>query len=521
MLSRKSITFVLLLATLPFILHAESAISFKPGEHVSLIGNGLADGFQHDGWLETLLQLRFPDRQLSVRNLGFTGDELSLRMRCENFGTPDDWLTRTKTDVIFAFFGYNESFAGPAGLAKFKADLAKFISETSQHKYNGATPPRLVLCSPIAHENLHDPNLPDGTANNQNLKLYTEAMAEFAKANQVTFVDLYNPTLDLYAKASKPLTTDGVHLNEHGDHLVALALLKALFPDTETPEPPSATLERVRAAVLDKDFYWFNRYRTVDGYNVYGGRSQLKYVDQVSNWDVLQREMEILDVMTANRDPRIWAAVQGKEFKVDDSNTPPQLPVKSNKPGPGPHGEYTLLDPEEAIGHMKLPAGMKVNLFASEKEFPELAKPVQMTFDTQGRLWVAVWPSYPHWKPKDEMNDKLLILEDTNGDGRADKCTIFADHLHCPTGFEFYNGGVLVAQAPDIVYLKDTAGQGKANYLERVLGGIGSADTHHTANSFVFDPGGALYFQEGVFHTTQAETVYGPPVRNANAGVFR
>src|SRR5262249_42256578 len=155
---------------------------------------------------------------------------------------------------------------------------------------------------------------------------------EVAKENKVVFVDLFNASLELYPKASKPLTSDGVHLNEHGDHLLALALLKALSPNAQTLEPSPALLERLRAAVQDKDFYWFNRYRTVDGYNVYGGRSQLKYVDQVSNWDVLQREMEILDVMTANRDPRIWAAAQGKEFTVDDSNTPPQLPVKSNKP---------------------------------------------------------------------------------------------------------------------------------------------------------------------------------------------
>ena len=71
---------------------------------------------------------------------------------------------------------------------------------------------------------------------------------------------------------------------------------------------------------------------------------------------------------------------------------------------------------------MTVAKGMKVNLFASEKEFPELAKPVQMAFDTKGRLWVAVWPSYPHWKPKEEMNDKILIFEDTKGDrqGRQD-----------------------------------------------------------------------------------------------------
>src|SRR5262245_43568259 len=178
--------------------------------------------------------------------------------------------------------------------------------------------------------------------------------------------------------------------------------------------------------------------------------------------------MEILDVMTANRDRRIWAVAKGRDLKVDDSNTPPFIPVKTNKPGPGPNGEHVFLDGDEAIGKMTVARGMRVNLFASEKQFPELAKPVQMSFDAKGRLWVAAWPSYPHWKPKDEMNDKLLIFEDTNGDGRADKMTVFADKLHCPTGFELVNGGVLVAQAPDLMFLKDTDGDDRADVRTRV-----------------------------------------------------
>ncbi len=496
-------------------------LALKPGDHISIVGNGLADRFQHDGWLETLLQAQFPDRHLSIRNLGFAGDELTQQMRCDNFGSADDWLARTRADVVFAFFGYNESFGGPAGLGKFKQDLEKFISNIGQHHYNSNTAPQLVVFSPIAHENLHDANLPDGATNNVNLKLYADAIADAAKKTGVLFVDIFQPSLELYAKSKKPLTIDGVHLNEDGDRLLAPIIVKALFPGVQPAQQKAAALDKIRTAVLDKNFYWFNRYRTVDGYNVYGGRSQMKYAEEISNWDVLQREMAVLDVMTANRDERIWAAAQGKDLAVSDTNTPPFIAVKSNKPGPGPHGEHSFLDPVEAIQHMKLAPGLKVNLFASEKDYPDLAKPVQMAWDPQGRLWVAVWPSYPHWKPKDEMNDKLLVLEDTDGDGKADKCTVFADHLHCPTGFEFYNGGVLIAQAPDIIFMKDTRQRGKADLSERILNGIASADTHHTANSFVLDPGGALYFQEGVFHTTQVETPYGPPVRNANAAVYR
>lgn len=492
----------------------------RPGDRVSIIGNTLAERMQHDGWLETFLYARFPKHDLVFRNLGFAADELTVRLRSASFGSPEHWLSANKTDLVFAFFGYNESFAGEAGLPKFKQDLDGFVKQTLKQKYNGKSSPRLVLFSPIAHENVKNRNLPDGAAANKRLALYTAAMAEVARGNGVPFVDLYQASRDLYARTTKPLTINGVHLNEYGNELLAEAIDKAMFPKAQRPRD-TERLEKIRQAVVDKNFFWFNRYRTVDGYSIYGGRADLKFVDGQTNRVVMQREMEILEVMTANRDRRVWAVAQGGDMKVDDANIPDFVPVKTNKPGSLPGGKHLFLDGTEAIKKMTVAKGMKVNLFASEKEFPELANPVQMSFDPQGRLWVAVWPTYPHWKPKEEMNDKLLIFEDTDGDGKADKMTVFADDLHCPTGFEFYNGGVLVAQAPYLVFLKDTDGDGKADQRVRVLSGLDSADTHHTANSFVLDPGGALYFQEGTFHHTQVETPWGPPARCVNAGVFR
>jgi putative heme-binding domain-containing protein len=526
-------------------------LEIRKGDHICIIGNSLADRMQHDGWLETLLYTRFPTYDLTIRNLGFSGDELTLRLRSQDFGTPDQWLagigsipqpsklvtrhgvrenrfetTNTKADVVFAFFGYNESFAGQAGLAQFKKDLDVFVKHTLAQKYNGKSAPRLVLFSPTAFENHHSPNLPDGEEANGRLELYTKAMEEVARASAVPFVDLFHVTKSRFASARNSaagasFTINGVHLNESGNRLVAFLIDSALFGDNNKPNEDSDMVKKIRQAVLDKNFYWFHRYRILDGYNVYGSRAFIPYAEKQTNYEDQQRELEILDVKTANRDKRIWAVAQGRDLKVDDSNIPPIIPTATNKPGTGPNGTHIYVDGEEAIKKMTVAPPMKVTLFASEKEWPELAKPVQMQFDTQGRLWVAVWPSYPHWKPTEEMNDKILIFEDTKGTGKADKMTVFADHLHCPTGFEFYNGGVLLAQAPDLIFLKDTKGTGNADLRERVLHGLDSADTHHTANSFALDPGGALYFQEGTFHHTQVETPYGPPVRSANAAVFR
>src|SRR3954463_1654580 len=90
-------------------------LDLKQGDRIAIIGNTTADRLQHDGWLETYLYSRFPRHELVFRNLGFSGDEVTLRLRSANFGTPDQWLTKTKADVVFAFFGYNESFAGSPG----------------------------------------------------------------------------------------------------------------------------------------------------------------------------------------------------------------------------------------------------------------------------------------------------------------------------------------------------------------------------------------------------------------------
>ncbi|HEX5106036.1 MAG TPA: PVC-type heme-binding CxxCH protein, partial [Pirellulaceae bacterium] len=514
------------LATTVCLLLVSTATAADPfeankGDHVSLIGNTLADRMQHHGWLETLLVSRFADRDLVFRNLGFSGDEVTTRLRSANFGEPDQWLTRSEADVIFAFFGYNESFAGEAGLARFKQDLDAWIKHTLSQKYNGESAPRLVLFSPIAQEDTGDHNLASPEANNGRLKLYTAAMAEVAAANSIAFVDLFTPTSAGYASDAKNWTFNGIHLTNYGDQRLASVIERALTPSGPLFKRDAAQLERLRAAINEKNAQWHARYRTVDGYNVYGGRSQEQYESgvggpKIKNFVVMQEEMTQRDVMTANRDKRVWAVARGGDLTVSDSNLPPVTQIGPNRENLSPY-----LGAEEAIQRMTLATGCKINLFASEEQFPELVNPVQMAWDTKGRLWVAAWPSYPEMRPTDEVGDKLLVFEDTNGDGQADTCTPFLDDLNCPTGFQFFQDGVLVMQAPNLWFVRDTDGDGRGDSKELVLMGIDSADSHHTTNAMVLDPGGATYLSDGVFHRTQVETPWGPVVRNNDGCIFR
>ena len=489
---------------------------FQQGDHISIVGNTLAERMQHDGYLEAMLQAQYPELELSLRNMGFSADEVAANywFRSDQFGTPDEWLTRCDTDVIFAFYGFNESFAGEEGLEAFRQKFSDYIEHTLAQQYNGESNVRLVLFSPIAWEDHDTHNLPSAAERDPQLAAYTQAMAEVAAEHEVPFVDLYTATRAVYPESEELLTLNGVHLNEEGNQVVAeLAQAELFGPEVETPNWEE--LAKLREAIQDKNFHWFHRYRTTDGYNVYGGRAYVVYEqsdggDPIRNLEVCGREMEVLDVMTANRQQRVWAIAQGGDMEVDDSNAPPFIPVATNLPGDNPDGTFSFMSPEESMEHMVLGEGLEVNLFASEEMFPELINPVQMSFDSQGRLWVATWECYPHWKPDEVLDDRLLIFEDTDGDGQADECKTFAGGLYNPTGFEFVQGGVLVANAPDLLYLKDTDGDDVADVRIRVLDGLGSADSHHAVNSFVFAPDGALYMQEGIFHRSQIETPYGP-----------
>jgi putative heme-binding domain-containing protein len=170
-------------------------------------------------------------------------------------------------------------------------------------------------------------------------------------------------------------------------------------------------------------------------------------------------------------------------------------------------------DPELERKTFILPEGFEVNLFAAD---PLLAKPIQMNFDPQGRLWVACSETYPHIKPGDKANDKIIILEDTKGTGKADKVTVFADGLLIPTGVEPGDGGAYVANSTELLHLSASKPGGKADKMRIVLSGFGTEDTHHILHTLRWGPDGMLYMNQSTYIHSHIETPYG--VRRLNGG---
>ncbi len=520
-----------LLLTLCFLLLALAAPSaraadpfeFRPNDVVAIYGNGLADRMQHDPWVETVLQSQLKGMNVSFRNMSFSGDMVNKRPRNQGFTNDAEYLQHVAPDVVFSFYGYNESFAGPGGADAYQAELVKLVQRYSELRREQGKDLRFVLFSPIAYQNTGDRNLPDGIELNTNLAAYTDATRKAAEETGATFVDLFSPTAQLFESSSEPYTINGIHLNANGYQKLAGIISQALLGKSV---PVDEKLDGVYAAVKDKNWHWHNRYHATDGNDIWGGRSTLTFVDGQSNADVLKHELVMLDVMTANRDKAIWAAAEGKTHLVDDSNVPPPIKVISNVGGGSKsssaekEGSVDYLSPEESLAKIKVPDGYELNVFASEVQFPDLANPVQLQVDAKGRLWAASWNTYPKWEPGKEMNDSLMIFEDTDKDGKADTRKIFA-HVHNPLGFEFWGGGVIVTSGPDLLFLKDTDGDDKADVRYPILQGLGTADTHHAANNLVFGPDGGIYWQSGIFLVHNHETPWKQNLNIGESGMYR
>jgi lysophospholipase L1-like esterase len=278
-------------------------LTFQTGDRIVLVGNTLAERQQLFGHFETALVTAYPTLDLTVRNLGRSGDTPTLQPRPLNFGDDTTHLTAQRADVMLLFYGLNESFDGEAGLAAFTRDLEAYLRRHLAARYNGKSAPRLALVSPIAHERLAHLTHVDVEARNRELARYTEAMRDVAARVGVPFADVYTPTLKAMREAAAPLTINGIHLNEAGDRAFAAILFAAL----ELGPPPlpvrpggSRGFDELRTLIAAKNQLFFYRFRPLNAEYVVGRR--LDPFGSVS----FPPEMKRLDEKITEHEQRIW-----------------------------------------------------------------------------------------------------------------------------------------------------------------------------------------------------------------------
>lgn len=518
----------------------EGLIDIAPDSGIVMIGNNLGSRMMHYGYFETELHVRYPSHSLLIRNQSKSGDTPGFRPHSSretpwafpgadqfqteyatnsgsdgHFPKPDEWISKFNPEVLIAFFGFSESFRGEEGVENYMAELDAFIRHTLSQPYNNEGDTELVLVSPIAFEDLSDSyDLPDGVEENINLQLYTDAMREVAEQHDVHFLDAFRPTKEWFENSSEYLTIDGSQLNDEGYRQFSAFLADMIFG--RSAAMANEHRDRIHDKVLDKNWMWQNDYKIPNGVHAYGRRYEPFGPDNYP------AEIEKIRQMTEIRDEAIWKAASGENMDVAAADEETRdLPEVETNFDPDRHGNPEYLYGEDALDQLSVAPGYHIELFASEEDFEDLANPVQLTFDNQGRLWVATMPSYPHYKPGDTRpDDKLIIFEDRDNDGKADSQTVFADGLHLPVGFELAPEGVYVSQGSDLVLLKDTDGDDKADTKEIILSGFDDHDTHHAHSAYTLDPSGAIYMGEGVFLHTNVETSYGP-VRATNGGFYR
>jgi len=478
---------------------------FEIYEHdrIALVGDTFIEREPEYGWFETVLYSRFADRHFTVRNLGWSADTPMGESRASfDFSDPNKGFERLMTNisdvkptVVFLGYGMASSFDGEAGLPKFKSDLEHLMQAIQDNSTNAV---RFVLLSPIHHFKLPAP-LPDPTAHNRQLSAYTKAIREIAEKRGVPFVDLFGWSP---SAPTREITDNGIHLTSTGYQRVSSEIARQLKFPSAAFKVIRPYEDRLRELVVQKNKLYFDRWRPQNETYLLGFRKH----EQGQN----AKEIPLFDPLVQDEERRI--------FHVQDL-----IAHKSNEPEPrGTTTIPNLIKPDTNAPPQWRPdfdvaPGFEISLWA---ENPLLAKPIQMNFDPRGRLWVASSSLYPQIMPGQKPDDKIVVLEDTTGSGKADKGSVFAYGLFLPTGIEPGDGGCYVAESTQLLHLSDEHHSGKADTRRVVLSAFGTEDTHHILHTLRWGHDGMLYFDQSIYIHSHIETPNGV-VRLNSGGVFQ
>ena len=226
----------------------------------------------------------------------------------------------------------------------------------------------------------------------------------------------------------------------------------------------------------------------------------------------LAYEMEDLDRLVEEKEREIKRLLTSQTYDIEIELIRPWQPPKNY-----PEDEVPAFIPEpdieKEIAAFIIPEGYEINLFAAD---PMIANPINVNWDTKGRAWVATSSTYPHIVPGREPNDRIIILEDTDKDGIADKHTVFAENLLVPHSVMPVPGGAYVTATTQVLFLADTDGDDIADEQRVIFDGFGNADVHHMIHGLRWAPWGNLYFTQSIYINTFIETAHGTRILNGS-----
>ena len=398
-----------------------SAVEFSLGkkEVVAFVGGTNVGRSQEDGSLEAMLTRAFAKKEPVFRDMSWDADTVYRqgsvieRWRKNGFGDRVEQLERQKITLIIAQFGQLESMQGEEKLEDFAKAYDRLIDDYLKQAK------QVVVVAPLAFEKPTSSLLPDLTVHNPSLALYVDKIREMAGERKLVFVDLFTG-------GSRGWTENGMHLRAD-----AHARAAALWMERAGLEVPSLKkIKALREAIREKNRLWFDYWRPANWKLLYGDDSRRQFTrGNVPFSEEWKRLLPLIE----KADDRIRKVSKGEPDPGHDRPEPEVL-----------HGDESA-DVEKETKAFEVGYGLSVNLFADEKL--GLTNPLAVRWDPNGRAYVSVTTAYPHIYPGDVFNDKILILEDTDRDGRADKSTVFADGLNIPGGFELGDGGVYVGES--------------------------------------------------------------------------
>jgi putative heme-binding domain-containing protein len=576
-----------------------NAFELLDGDRVVFLGDTFIEREQNYGWIEYLLTTQFADRNVTFRNLGWSGDTPAGVSRAGFDPAEKGWdrlkemIEFTKPTVVFLGYGMANSFDGEAGLPQFANEVNRLL-DTIQAIAGQTNPVRFVIFSPLRHE-FQTNSLPNPTNHNAQLALYSKALQQIAAARNAWFIPLFDRMAARNLSAPRmPITDDGIHLTSYGYRRIAetMALILRWPPHSwrwgireDKSDRPGGfgtkilsvdkTESTFRMESLDNHLVWPPWHSSETNFvrgtpdarlqvvglkaGIYDMKVDGKTVRQVTLNDIagavfynegpqfdqarellatIKRKNELFfhrwrpqnntylflfrkheQGQNAKEIPQFDPLIEEAEKKIVTLRKPlkhvtefvwvgegDRVPARAAARKSELH--ETSMVPTKALPlpKLELEDGLEISLWA---ENPLLAKPIQINFDPQGRLWVASSSVYPQIQPGQVADDKILVLEDTNNDGKADKTTVFADGLLIPTGVEPGDGGAYVGQSTELLFLKDTDGDGKSDHRRVVLSGFGTEDTHHILHTLRWGHDGQLYMCQSIYIHSHLETPHG------------